>query len=594
MVGNLASVLRNGRPSTERGAVLPMMAAMLMVLLGSAAMAVDLGWLFWQSIEVQHGADAAALAGVIYEPDLRTQAHTEAEATATVNGYDDGLPRTTVTVLDYTDDPTAVENSSQLRVTISHEVDTFFMKVFGLAEVNITRTAVAQYSPPLLMGSPEDTFGRDYTQYAPASASDPGYWASISGTYGPSSWGDRYTSPCKDKEYVDLTLYGTGYGLIDTFSNDCIIHDDFRQSVNPGVASAEGGYLYGVVVPDGSTGLSVEIFDGPMFAQSRYGNGTNSDDWTGDYWPDPDRWSQYESLGPHDRDITDDFVTYFMLYGPDATPLDTTDGNELLCVVSYNSYNDAGPAQDGYDDGGREQYYAWWDTSWNEFADMPTSEIAKIWENMATEGSCGSLDRGAGTYPLRVMMAHNEPAECPGLFNTGGCPYALNKYSLRVGVTSGTDPSISALRDMSMFINDVAWSTTNFYLAEVLTRYAGKTLIVDIWDAGDFGGAPNSGDTVEIIAGNGDTLSCDWVVYDLDGDSPGSGTGCSFEMENAGGNSKFDNRIVQFVIALPDSYTCTGDDCWFRVEYNYTGSALIRDVTTWTAYIDGNPIRIVE
>jgi hypothetical protein len=30
------------------------------------------------------------------------------------------------------------------------------------------------------------------------------------------------------------------------------------------------------------------------------------------------------------------------------------------------------------------------------------------------------------------------------------------------------------------------------------------------------------------------------------------------------------------------------------VEYHYTGSGLIRDVTTWTAFIDGNPIRIVE
>ena len=34
-------------------------------------------WLFWQSIEIQHGADAAALAGVVYEPSLRTEAHTE-------------------------------------------------------------------------------------------------------------------------------------------------------------------------------------------------------------------------------------------------------------------------------------------------------------------------------------------------------------------------------------------------------------------------------------------------------------------------------------------------------------------------------------
>ncbi len=62
---------RIARISDERGAILPMMAVMLVVLIGAAAMAVDLGWLFWQSIEIQHGADAAALAGVLYEPDQR-------------------------------------------------------------------------------------------------------------------------------------------------------------------------------------------------------------------------------------------------------------------------------------------------------------------------------------------------------------------------------------------------------------------------------------------------------------------------------------------------------------------------------------------
>ena len=70
-------------------AILPLMAIMLMVLIGAAAMAVDLGWLFWQSIEIQHGADAAALSGVIYEPDQRTEAHTEGIAAAAENGYVD-------------------------------------------------------------------------------------------------------------------------------------------------------------------------------------------------------------------------------------------------------------------------------------------------------------------------------------------------------------------------------------------------------------------------------------------------------------------------------------------------------------------------
>lgn len=51
--------------NNERGAALLMMAFVLFVLLGAAAMTVDFGWLFWQSLEIQHAADASALAGVV-------------------------------------------------------------------------------------------------------------------------------------------------------------------------------------------------------------------------------------------------------------------------------------------------------------------------------------------------------------------------------------------------------------------------------------------------------------------------------------------------------------------------------------------------
>ena len=57
---------RADRPDPdERGVVLLLMAVLVMVLLGVAAMAVDLGWLYWNSIEIQNGADSAALAGVL-------------------------------------------------------------------------------------------------------------------------------------------------------------------------------------------------------------------------------------------------------------------------------------------------------------------------------------------------------------------------------------------------------------------------------------------------------------------------------------------------------------------------------------------------
>ncbi|GMQ85585.1 MAG: hypothetical protein BMS9Abin07_1152 [Acidimicrobiia bacterium] len=587
--------------SREQGAVLVLMAIFLAVVMGAAAMAVDLGWLFWQSLEIQHGADTAALAGVVFEPDKQPEAHTEAIASALENGYDDGLPGTTVTVSDSGDLPLVVANETELRVTITHQVNTFFMKIFGLAAVDISRTAVAQYTPPLLMGSPSSTFGRDFSKYAPGDPSDPGFWASISGTYGPASWGDRHASPCKDKTYIDGTYYGYGFGLEDVDGNDCIIQDDYRDTVDPGTQSASGGYLYGMVVEPGTSGISVDIFDGPLFAQGNYSPST-ADRWTGDFWPDPSSWGRYESFGPPDLDITPYFATYFMLYGPDTTPLNTDD-NELLCVVKYSAYNDSGD-----NSGGRDGYFAGWDPNsegWESFDDVLASStggpsyIAGMWDSMASSaekqpGCLASFDRGPGVYPLRVMVAHDEPSGCPGYYAAGGCPYALNKYSLRMRATTGADPTISALTDMSIFANDVAWASTEFYLAKIEQTYAGKDLIVELWDAGDFGGDPNSSDTVEVIAGNGDTLTCSWVEQDLDGNEDETGSTCSFDMKISGGGSKYDNRIIKFTIPLPETYACSGDACWFRVEYNYTGSAAIRDVTTWTAYIEGSPIRIVE
>ena len=128
----------------ERGAILPLMAILIVVLMGAAAMAIDLGYLYWRSIEIQHGADAAALAGVIYEPDYRTEAHTEGIAAAIENGFThDPGNGNSIEIVDFIDDPTAVDHSAQLRATITQRVNTFFLRLMGLESVDISRTAVA-------------------------------------------------------------------------------------------------------------------------------------------------------------------------------------------------------------------------------------------------------------------------------------------------------------------------------------------------------------------------------------------------------------------------------------------------------------------
>ena len=55
----------------------------------------------------------------------------------------------------------------------------------------------------------------------------------------------------------------------------------------------------------------------------------------------------------------------------------------------------------------------------------------------------------------------------------------------------------------------------------------------------------------------------------------------------------YNNQLITITIPIPKDYTCIGDACWFRATYIYTG-ADVHDTTTWTAYIDGAPVRIVE
>jgi len=221
--------------ATQRGAILPLMAIVILVLMGAAAMAVDLGWLYYQSLEIQHGADAAALAGVIYEPDQRTQAHTEALAAAVENGFDDTSLDTAVSVIDFLDDATQVEHSGQLRVTVTHRVDTFFLPIFGINDVDIQHTALAEYVQPLALGSPEAYFGND-----PAQGIEQGLWGSIHGTYTRKRDGDRFATLCD--------AGGSG--------PSCSPNPEARPAVNWGTVDAEGGYLYGIEVADGASGLA--------------------------------------------------------------------------------------------------------------------------------------------------------------------------------------------------------------------------------------------------------------------------------------------------------------------------------------------------
>jgi Putative Flp pilus-assembly TadE/G-like len=569
--------------AAQAGAVLPLMAIMLVVLMGTAAMAIDLGWLFWQSIEIQHGADSAALAGVVYEPIQRTNAHEQAEAAAKENGYDDTSPDTTVTVLDLVDDPTAVEHDLQLRVTITQRVDTFFMQIFGLDHFDLERTAVAEYAAPLNLGSPTSYFGDDPAQQI----YDTGLYAAITGNYVPKAWGDRH-SLCLDfgqgaecREQGDDPPYG---GAPQGYNPEGV------QSVNWGTTAAEGGYVFGIDVPEGSSGLKVEIFDAPLYSIRRNYSSPTPPTGAGNFFDDT-----WYNPGPNGWNYTVEATTWYMLYGPDPTPGDSTDGNELLCSLAFedrlpsvNPNDNAPPNSSSYlgDFGSMG-----WDMSWLEFDQVRAAGhqdiLNAMWQDMAgstiadyaSPGCSSSFDRGPGTYLLRVMNEYDDSGEADTRLSWVG----LNMFSLRTSTAVGAQPTIAGVGEMLMH---VARNTplSEFYLAEVPERYAGRDLTIEFWDVGDISGGAAS-DNLSIIDGTGSVVDCEWSA--TNGDS-GSGP-CSIITSGYA----FDNELITVTIALPDDYTCTGLQCWFKAHYTY-GGGWVRDTSTWAAYIEGNPLRITE
>ena len=513
----------------ESGATLIIAAMVLVILMGMAGFAVDYGWLYWNGIKIQHGADAAALAGVIYEPGNQTLAYSEARGAASENGYIH-LSGSTVTPVDFLDDSSAVDNANQLAVTVSHSVPTFFMKVFGINDVSITKRAVAEYALPLAMGSDLPYFGQDPTD----PSRNPNFWANIHGYYTGRKMGDRFASQCDSG--------GSGSG--------CTANDEARPTVsrgiNNGMADLSGGYIYGIDTTGASGSLSVDIFDGTFFRGG------------GDLILAGDN-PQGGSQGP---------TTVFLLYAPDPTPLDTSD-NKLLCKVTYApqdsfaDFNGDGSvnASDDVDGDG--------DLDWDDVSHAnglgPTG-FAALWDNLCT---INTGTEGQGIYPLRVVI------EDPG----GNDDRGLNRYSMRASTSVGS-PRFFGLGDMAAYVN-FASNKATFNLAEVPEVHAGKELVIELWD-------PDSGNSaVRIERPDGTLPECSWNATD------GSGSGGALIPCNITGYGpqQFNDHHMQIRIAIPNTYSCT-TDCWWTIEVTYNGGA--NDTTTWSARIEGNPVKLVE
>ncbi|MCA0987532.1 pilus assembly protein TadG-related protein [Guptibacillus algicola] len=120
--------------SNQRGSTMVMVAISITVLLGAAAMVVDVGRMYHEKSTLQNAVDAAALAGAQELITSRNKATTVAGTYAEENGYP----------VSYCDIRTGVDT---IQVSQETKVPMTFAKVFGMKNAKVSASAKAKIGP---------------------------------------------------------------------------------------------------------------------------------------------------------------------------------------------------------------------------------------------------------------------------------------------------------------------------------------------------------------------------------------------------------------------------------------------------------------
>ena len=144
MIG-LKSAPKHVRRRDESGQTLIMFAFGLAVLLGMAAMTIDVGLAYVARRDMQNAADAAALAGadLLLEGQSSVLAASAARDLALQNGYDNAAADVTVTInIPPTSGPHSGD-SDFVEVLIEHPIDAVLAQAVGKTSFDISARAVA-------------------------------------------------------------------------------------------------------------------------------------------------------------------------------------------------------------------------------------------------------------------------------------------------------------------------------------------------------------------------------------------------------------------------------------------------------------------
>jgi len=269
----------------RRGQVAILFALSLVVFIGALSLGIDLSRLRVEAENAQRAANAAVLAGVVFLPDFPDNAEHRARQEAVKDGFVDG--RNGVSVVSQPD----ATNPNRLKVTVTEPMSLFFGGVFGLGSKTVSRSATAEYTLPLEMGSPDNVLGYSpFPTQLVSSGGTEGYYLEVKGPgdleengdayspyyesynqnsgtgltththrFNPPNPSDEYSNPCNDPNPPGCTLSGATNNLTHNPQVQLTTNPD-RAALAKLTGNTNVGYDYVIENPTNSA-LVVKLFD---------------------------------------------------------------------------------------------------------------------------------------------------------------------------------------------------------------------------------------------------------------------------------------------------------------------------------------------
>ncbi len=683
---NVAGEGRISRPSrtatpdrrADDGFILPMLGLLIIPIVAFAALAIDVSSWYSRATELQRTADAAALGGVVWMPQL-AEANTAAETVLARNGVDGSDPDISVTKEE------AGDYSYKVCVTDA-SVTQFFGSMFADA-TTITRCAVAKYDEPLQIGSPLNFIGGanpgdfpddpghpaipEQLPYGPADTPpnddysiDPtnydtaelpwgnaiywggGNWVSdttqgCKATTGSSSghptgyWWDRHgnrhgsqTNWLDNDRVIDSAYYYQS-GWQELYADnlpDCVweLPGQPAQPAVPGWETIQSdmnpGYWLAIEAP------GTDAVQGDRYAPKCYGEGMPDNCASNHPNPDYDENGHYfqlkiNSSNPTSIQVLDaefknvgqlsgtgdntlfnagTWATHYEVLAPDDTPFDPTDNPPVGAAGCGNGVV-----------GNSTNSGKWEFTSTSSYP-----EFENKWRTICTLAAPDVTGVGESGYILRVWSTGEGNASnnfaLRGLATVGAATMPFpNNYPTNLA-PQASQPSFSPWRHMAIYVNVSNVTEATFFITKVTPNYAGKTLVLELYDAAE------GAQTMTVNNPFGVQKGCRYEGAKLrpgesgnhgyDGNSIGDGyqanhtIGPTQNCTIPTGGSTYNGVLLSVKMDIPTDYTCDEDvrptstsdsnkGCWWSITYNVSDP---HDNTTWGAYIEGNPVRLIQ